>query len=1261
MSALNFPNDPASVGNVYVGDNGVTYDYVNGKWRGRTASGGGNANTGNWAWSTNSVSTPVNVDLQIQTRSTSTQHNYSFWVSEYGGLGATAMNDLAFGAGSIYDSQGNLYVLGAAGNTNSVTDSLLLKYDPLGNLLWHKTWHDPSGSNCGATNVALAIDSADRIYWIANDWNAGGCWFGYMDTDGNLGLGGTAQEILGFNRLFPTDLACDNEHAYISGIWDSIYPIVIKINGNTGNVVWSRTVTPLDSTETTSSGIYRAITVDPTQGDIWALGDYQDTGGSSWSMMTKLNSSGVIYQTTKLVTSINDIGDAVVYNNGYIYTVVNDSAESKTVVSKFNPTTWDLIWAANLASGIVTPGGDSHNGGFDLSFDAAGNVYVTGTLPYPASNANIWLTKLDPATGIMLYSRVLATSGGSAIFDGISAPLAGHRVADIYENRIAVMAMTQSDLIQGGNFAPRIIVSQLPIDGSIVGTYSNIVIYDATNDLSSYCSTGTYSLTPLSWPSDTQGSMWSLSQLSPSNVTDINTFTNKTITLAAGPVIGIITTTNTWQFTTGGDIVLPSGGAIVAQDNGPVTIKAGNETAYWWSEYGDLLIDNQDEWGSSVEYDSHGNVYIVGGTYHNLNDNTNAIQALLIKYSPTGELLWQKAMFDVADIYIRGEGLWIDSADNLFMIVTNDDNNWGYLLRLDTDGNVVWQVKIDPTPDDNVQLIDIDGDNQGHVYIVGRQHAVSTNNNRRNAWVACYNTIDGTYIWQKNIDITNAADWDTNGYGIAVSTIAPSTVYVTGQAYFNNNSWNPILVSMTAADGLINWANTLTRNDGWYSQSNDVAVDARGMIYTVGSNSDGVEISKWNIYGTLIWSKVIDKFGSNSWASSLDFDRDGYLYITGSTNNAGGTSNVGWIVIKMDEQGNIIWQNILGSKINDTYQWYYDGHKEIAVNSNRNSLVITGNTYVGTTATAHTSLWDSNILTAQFPLDGTMTGVHGPFQYTPSTLSITNSNVTPTIVTATIISSTYTMSTATVATISNDEAADTHHLTGDTWKFTTDGHIMLPPNGDIIDSASGQSVLGQISNAPYVARLDNKGILVDAAGRSLTGEGSYITTGTSAGWNFEIKNLSGGGSYAQINSESTINWISIESIAAALGVSTTRISGANIDYQIYTSQQRNDGQSGSGRMIGNIMWTWAYSPNWGFSDQAVTHTEVAVSSNTDTASKDVVKGLVVWQKGTGTSFPGYSLQLARSDGLFDTNSGNYNFVNIQWTAKVFLDGFENYC
>jgi hypothetical protein len=1229
MSALNFPDNPASVGNVYVGDNGVTYDYVNGKWRGRTAAGGGggNANTGDWVWDNNTAGTPANVDLQLKTVSTATQHAYSFWISEYGGLGANTNNAYAYGTGGLYDSQGNLYIIGTAGDDNNPFDSLMLKYDPLGNLIWHKTWHDSVNNNCGAANVAIAMDGTDRIYWIANNWGDGGCWFGYMDTDGNLGLGGTSQEVIGFPTVWPSDLACDNEHAYIAGqnyvsAWDINVPFIAKVNGNTGVITWANNLISTDTNGSTCTGWYRAITVDPNNGAVFAIGDYNDVDGT-WAMLSKWDSAGTQQWTNKLVTSITDRGEAVVYNNGSIYTVVNDSAETKTVVSKFN-TDGTLVWASNLAVGSSS--------GYDLSFDAVHNVYVTGII-----EGQLWLTKVDPDTGVMLYSRVVQTSLGVTIADGTSDPLVGHRVGDIFENRIAITAMTHSDLSQAGSFNSRIIVSQLPIDGSIVGTFSNVVISDATLDIAGISSTGTYSLSTLTWDTQDLGTgLSTLSQLSASNVTVASTMTNKTITMAAGPVIGIVETTSTWKFSSTGDLVLPAGGAIAAKDNGAVTIKAGDETAYWWSEYGDLLIDNQDDWGSSVEYDSHGNVYIVGGTYHNIGDNSTNIQALLVKYSPTGELLWQKAMFDQDVIWIRGEGLWIDSADNLFMIVQNDEINLSYLLKLDTEGNVVWQVQMDPTPDNSVGVIDIDGDNQGHVYIVGRQNYVN-NDERSEPWVACYDTTDGTCIWQQHVDITGALYWSNTAYGIAVGVEPLPAVYITGQAYISNQ-WQAFLVSMDAESGTLNWSNQLYRNDGWYSSGNDVAVDAHGAVYVVGENSSGLEISKWSSAGSLAWAKVMDKFG-DSGGNSLDFDRDGYLYITGYNGNAGNTGNNGWLVIKMDQTGAIIWQNILGSPVNNIDQWYYDGHKEIAVNSVQNSLVITGYTYVGTTATIRESLYNSNMLTAQFPLDGTMTGTFGNFFYTPTTLVMADSNVYASIVSTVVTSSTYAMSTSTIATISNDEVADTHHLTGDTWQFTTDGHIILPPNGDIIDGGTGESVLGKITNSPHVARLDDSGVLVDQNGRSVTGE---LNRRTDTGDNFSntpiaIRNASGYKRLVGLNS-SPQTWLDLTDVANQIGINRYWITGMVLEYQ---AQNTNFDYNGS--MVGQII----IASNEIY-EMTVSHTESAITRSNNV--NDVVfANLDLWR------IDGTVLQAARTD----NRTGQQ--LDIIWTARVFFNASEAFC
>jgi hypothetical protein len=676
MLNLNFPTTGITTGTQYTGDNGVTYIYDGVKWVGHSVAqpagtnsitnaghtvqvdGSGNLVTPNYVfpatsgianqvlvwpnsgntlvWSNQSgsgggSSGPVNqltsgtavlsLDLNstLKTVSPNLQvqigESYApYWVAEYGGLGSSAVvaNDYAYGTGAIYDSKGNLYILGSAAsqiNGSTFNDSLLLKYDPAGNLLWHKTWRDPiNGGNCGATNVAVAIDANDRIYWVANDWTSGGMWTGYMDTDGNLGLGGQAQQVLGFSSLYPTDLACDTSgNYYISGAITATgspfgggqygQPIVVKINGDSGDVVWTSDLTPVASDSSTSTGLYRAVTVNAATGDIWAVGDYVDIS-TTWAMLTKWNSAGVHQWTKKLVTYSGDKGEAVVFNNGHVYTVVNDGTEVKVVVSKFT-TNGTLVWASNLAQGGSDPQG------FDLSFDSDNNVYLTGTL-----QGQIWLTKLDPATGAMLYSRNLVTQSGEIIFDGSGDPLVGHRVGDIYQDKIAITAMTQSDLTQAGGFNSRIILAQLPIDGSITGVFNNVEIGDITSTIAGSCTTGTYSVTSLTWITGTIGtSIGTLSQLSASAVTTVGQMSGRIISISTG------TRSTAWNFGQDGGLAFPDGTvqysaaagaetrwtATPAVSGCPIYTELTPDHFYAYTQQSHLSLENAGDWwlGSS--------------------------------------------------------------------------------------------------------------------------------------------------------------------------------------------------------------------------------------------------------------------------------------------------------------------------------------------------------------------------------------------------------------------------------------------------------------------------------------------------------------------------------------------------------------------------------------------------------------------------------------------------------------------------------------
>jgi hypothetical protein len=383
------------------------------------------------------------------------------------------------------------------------------------------------------------------------------------------------------------DIACDNSgNYYLAGSYNDNNgngsPVVIKVDGENGGPIWTGNIIPEDFEDLPADGQYRAVTVNPATGDVWAIGDYIDDG-NLYAMLSKWDINGSHQWTKKLVTSSGDLASAVIYNGGYVYTIVNDDGSQEAIVSKFD-TDGDLIWASYLAAGALDPipdGGPGSNstGAYDLSFDASGNVYVTGTVPGPpAGQPQLWITKLDPANGEMLYSRMMVTNDGLVIVDssGYGSGASGHRVGDIYQDKIAVTAITTSDIDDStGTNETRVMVAQLPIDGSVTGTFGNITIADLTGDIDSMSSTGTYTVTTLVWSTGTSTAILSTSSLSVSYVTDIVGLTGETLALGSDATGS--TVTNTWTFVNN-NIILPPGGDIL-DSNGVSVLGGDNFTA----------------------------------------------------------------------------------------------------------------------------------------------------------------------------------------------------------------------------------------------------------------------------------------------------------------------------------------------------------------------------------------------------------------------------------------------------------------------------------------------------------------------------------------------------------------------------------------------------------------------------------------------------------------------------------------------------------
>ena len=499
------------------------------------------------------------------------------FIAEYGGLGANTDSVAAFGTSCFYDSQGNLYVVGSAtyGNNSggapsgsNTDDSLMLKYSPDGNLLFHKTWWDSSNQNCGATNVAIDIvhvGGTDHILWLANSWGNGGCFYGVMDTNGNIAQGGVDNANAGIGQTSPSDITVNNNGAaLISTSWyytnpnppaDSNYiPAIVSIPNilTSGVPGFSTGIAGLNTDSTLAHGVFNAVVIDDG-GYGYAIGNIT-IDGVQHALLVGLDPSGaVIWQyvidtISATGTNFGCYGESIALSptEDAFYTVVNDRYNGVTYLDKWGagPTSITNIWRSTLAAAPVPGPGTIH--GYDVNFDSAGNPIVSGIAQSSSGQLNNGdaqgypaIAKFDKTTGNLTFVNIVVLgteSGGETQWDGSADPLVGHRCGAVYQDRFAYSCMTIDDLTDPTQtYAPRILSLQVPADGSLAPVYQGGPPGTYINLTSLYVTTVTqFSPLPTEFTVidlSSQINQNSNAMMAETNATTINNYSSSSITL----------------------------------------------------------------------------------------------------------------------------------------------------------------------------------------------------------------------------------------------------------------------------------------------------------------------------------------------------------------------------------------------------------------------------------------------------------------------------------------------------------------------------------------------------------------------------------------------------------------------------------------------------------------------------------------------------------------------------------------------------------
>ncbi len=256
-----------------------------------------------------------------------------------------------------------------------------------------------------------------------------------------------------------------------------------------------------------------------------------------------------------------------------------------------------------------------------------------------------------------------------------------------------------------------------------------------------------------------------------------------------------------------------------------------------------------------------------------------------------------------------------------------------WIVKIDTSGNLIWQVSLGGSGSDQARSITETAD--GGFIVSGFSYSndfdVSSNHGMTDTWVVKINTL-GIIEWQKCLGGTedeesfSVRQTNDGGY-IVVSASASNDGDVSGN-HGNLDYW----IAKLDAVGNIEWQKSLggTSVDFPFCirQTKDGGYIASGWTYSSNGDVSGIHgssdywVVKLDSVGVIQWQKCLGGSDIDVAGYSIEQTIDGGYILSGNasslnfdvTGNHGG--NDYWIV-KLDTVGNIQWQKSLGGVSDD--------------------------------------------------------------------------------------------------------------------------------------------------------------------------------------------------------------------------------------------------------------------------------------------------------------------------------------------------------
>jgi uncharacterized delta-60 repeat protein len=360
----------------------------------------------------------------------------------------------------------------------------------------------------------------------------------------------------------------------------------------------------------------------------------------------------------------------------------------------------------------------------------------------------------------------------------------------------------------------------------------------------------------------------------------------------------------------------------------------------WQKTYG----GSGDDWAYSIQQTTDGGYIVAGVTY-----GAGSYDVYVIKLDANGNKVWDKT-FGGSN---NDEAYSIQQTSDGGYIVAGYTESFGagysdvYIIKLDKYGNIVWDKIFGGSYDDRAYSIQQTSDG-GYIVAGGTNsfgegsadfYVIKLNANGNELWEKTFGgsddevansiqqTSDGGYIvagWTKSfgeggmdvyaikLDANGNEKWQksyggsNDDWANSIQQTKDGGYIVAGGTYSFGAGGLDVYVIKLYASGDMKWYKTYGESnddDAWsIQQTTDGGYIVAGWTNSLGAGSYDVYVIKLDANGNKLWEKTYGG-SSDDWAYYIQQTTDGGYIVAGVTNSFGAG---GWdvYIIKMDSEGN---------------------------------------------------------------------------------------------------------------------------------------------------------------------------------------------------------------------------------------------------------------------------------------------------------------------------------------------------------------------